>query len=191
VDATRDDVRAEARMSVEEAARNLGIKEESVRKRIRRGKMRSEKDEAGRLYVYVDASNTVPDEHVDEPEDLYSDRSVDMSGGAARELIDAKDEIIRILQGQLQEEREARRRADTIIARLTQADALARGVPELEASQTHEEAAERAAESGAEKGVHGRNAIDDPRDSARPRDTAEFPVRGSLTRPWWRRVFGG
>jgi hypothetical protein len=26
----------------------------------------------------------------------------------------------------------------------------------------------------------------------RPRDTAEFPVRGgSLTRPWWRRVFGG
>jgi hypothetical protein len=27
--------------------------------------------------------------------------------------------------------------------------------------------------------------------SDRPRDTAEFPVRGSLTRPWWRRVFGG
>ena len=24
----------------------------------------------------------------------------------------------------------------------------------------------------------------------RPRDTAEFPVGGSLTRPWWRRVFG-
>jgi hypothetical protein len=27
--------------------------------------------------------------------------------------------------------------------------------------------------------------------SERPRDTAEFPVRGSLTRPWWRRVFRG
>jgi hypothetical protein len=25
----------------------------------------------------------------------------------------------------------------------------------------------------------------------RPRDTAEFPVRGGLLRPWWRRVFGG
>jgi hypothetical protein len=188
VDATRDDVRAEARMTVEEAARSIGIKEESVRKRIRRGKMRSEKDEAGRLYVYVDPSNTVPDE----PEDLYADRSVDESGGTARELIEAKNETIRILQGQLQEEREARRRADTIIARLTQADAvLAQWAPELEAPQTQEEAAERAAEGGAVKGVRGQNPTDDPRDSARPRDTAEFPVRGSLTRPWWRRIFGG
>ena len=37
-----------AKMTVEKAARSLGIKEESVRKRVRRGKMRSEKGPDGR-----------------------------------------------------------------------------------------------------------------------------------------------
>jgi hypothetical protein len=27
--------------------------------------------------------------------------------------------------------------------------------------------------------------------AGRPKDVAMYPVRGSLTRPWWRRVFGG
>jgi superoxide dismutase len=27
--------------------------------------------------------------------------------------------------------------------------------------------------------------------SERPRDTAEWPVRGGLIRPWWRRMFSG
>ena len=26
--------------------------------------------------------------------------------------------------------------------------------------------------------------------AARPSDTSEYALRGSLTRPWWRRVFG-
>jgi hypothetical protein len=106
-------------------------------------------------------------------------------------LIEAKDHAIQILEDQLREEREARRRADTIIAQLTQANAaLAQRVPELTAAPepagasksaaTEPERAEpRSSTGGAQEGY------------GLPRDTAEFPVGGSLIRPWWRRVFGG
>ena len=185
--------RIAARMTVEEAARSLGIKEESVRKRVRRGKMRSEKDDDGRLYVYVDVyvedTETVGDEYVDGPEGLHADQSMDESGGFARDLIESKDETIRILQDQLQEERASRRRADTIIAQLTKTNAaLAQWVPELEAPQPHEEVVRRTRE-GAVRVYEG--GAGDSRGYVRPRDTAESPVRGSLTHPWWRRVFGG
>ena len=133
MDASRNyEERGAARMTVEEAARSLGIKEESVRKRVRRKKMRSEKDEGGRLYVYVDATKTIRGER----RGLHAGRSADESRDYARELIESKDETIRILQVQLQEEREARRRADASIAQLTQANAvLAQRVTELEATQ--------------------------------------------------------
>ena len=133
--------RGATRMTVGEAARTLGIKEESVRKRVRRGKMRFEKDEDGRLYVYVEDTETAGGEHLARPEDMPDDRSVDETKNLTRELIGSKDETIRILEDQLQEEREARRRADTIIAQLTQADLVhAQRMPALEVSQVHEEA---------------------------------------------------
>ena len=183
MDASRDDKEGvAARMTVEEAARSLGIKEESVRKRVRRKKMRSEKDEDGRLYVYLDATKAIRGER----EDLYAGRSADESGYVARELIESKDETIRILQVQLQEEREARRRADASIAQLTRDNAvLAQRVLELEAPQTREEITQRGGARVRQEGAS------EPHGSARPRDTAEFPVRGSLIHPWWRRVFGG
>jgi excisionase family DNA binding protein len=191
VDASRNhEERGAARMTVEEAARTLGIKEESVRKRVRRGKMRFEKDEDGRLYVYVDVTRTVQGERLDSSEDLYADRSVDESRSVARELIKSKDETIRILQGQLQEEQEARRRADTIIAQLTQANAaLAQRLPELQAPQMRRETAQGAADGA--PGAREQDTAGEYLGDVRPRDTAEFPVHGSLTRPWWRRAFGG
>jgi hypothetical protein len=121
-----------AKMTVERAARILGIKEESVRKRVRRGKMRFEKGADGRLYVYLDGTEAVRHGNGDASQDPYGDRSTDEPPDAAREVIEAKDEIIRILQHQLEEEREARRRADTIIAQLTQLNvALTGRVPGL------------------------------------------------------------
>jgi hypothetical protein len=191
VDASRDhEERSGARMTVEEAARALGIKEESVRKRVRRGKMLSEKDEDGRLYVYLDRTETTRSERPVRPEDTYDDPYVDESSNLTRELIKSKDETIRILQDQLQKELEARRRADTIIAQLTQTDlAHPQRIPALEVSQVDEEAIQGAAESAA--GVSRQSGTGDPLGAVRPRDTAEFPVRGSLTRPWWRRAFGG
>ena len=182
--------RRAARMTIEDAALTLGIKEESVRKRVRRGNMRFQKDEDGRLYVYVEATETAGGEHLARPGDMSDDRSVDETKNLTRELIGSKDETIRILQDQLQEEREARRRADTIIAQLTQVDLVhAQRMPALEVSQVHEEAIQGAAESAA--GVYGQSGTGDALGSVRPRDTAEFPVRGSLSRPWWRRAFGG
>jgi hypothetical protein len=164
-----DGVGVVAKMTVEGAARSLGIKEQSVRKRVRRGKMRSEKGADGQLYVYVDSAETVRDGYRGKPTDLYTDRSVDEPTDAAREMIEAKDETIRILHHQLQEEREARRRADTIIAQLTQLNAtLAARVPELEAPPTEPPDIEGAAVA-----------------------TAEGVQMTSERNSWWRRLLGG
>ena len=126
------------RVTVEEAAQLLGIKEESVRKRISRVKLRADKDEDGRLLVYVDGTGTVRDEYVDRS---VTDKVAHPD--LARELIEEMRSRISSLENQLSEERESRRRADTIIAQLTQANAaLVARVPELEAPQERPEAAE-------------------------------------------------
>jgi hypothetical protein len=93
-----------AKMTVERAARILGIKEESVRKRVRRGRMRSEKGTDGRLYVYVDGTEAVRNGNGDGSRGPYGDRSRDQPSDAARQIMEAKDETIRILQHQLEEE---------------------------------------------------------------------------------------
>jgi hypothetical protein len=89
-------------------------------------------------------------------------------------LLETKDETIRVLEEQLRLRAEEIRRRDVIISQLT-----AR-IPETEApasSQTSEEA--------------GQGGMGDSRGYDRPPDTAEWPVRGGLLRPWWRRVFRG
>jgi excisionase family DNA binding protein len=161
------------RVTVREAARRLGVKDDTIRKRIQRGTLKHDKDPDGQIYVYLDPSSVVSEE-----------ASYDAL------LISSLLDQVSYLRSVLREERDARRRADTIIAQLTQANAaLAQRVPELETPQTHEEAAQGAAEDAARE--HGQDGTGDPHGSTRPRDTAEFPVRGSLSRPWWKRVFGG
>jgi excisionase family DNA binding protein len=170
VDASRENgMGVVGKMTVEEAARSLGIKEESVRKRVRRGKMRSEKDAAGRLYVYVDGTEVLRDGNGVEPRDLCGDRSWEEPRRAAREAIEAKDETIRILQHQLEEEREARRRSDTIIAQLTQLNAaLTARVPGLGAPPT-----------------------EPPDTEGTTVATTEGVRMTSERRSWWRRHLGG
>jgi excisionase family DNA binding protein len=129
------------RVTVEEAARLLGIEKGSVKKRIQRGKLRSERDVSGTVYVHVDRSETVRDE------------SQGQSKTGRAELLESKDETITILRDQLHEEREARRRADTIIAQLARTtEEQARTIRELEAPQEASEAAEtiEEAQEGAE-----------------------------------------
>jgi hypothetical protein len=152
------------RVTVSEAARILGIKEESVRKRVSRGKLRADKDEDGRLLVYLDSTQTVRDEYTDES---VTDRDA---------LLASKDRIISILENQLSEEREARRRADTIIAQLSQANAaLAARVPQLEAPQEPSEAAE---------------TVEEEPQRAEPHPATGGAQEG-VQRPWWRRIIGG
>jgi len=149
------------RLTVQEAAEVLGTSVDAVRMRVRRGSLESEKDPDGRVHVWVDGD---PAETKPRPD------------GEPSVLISAKDETIRVLSEQLQSEREARRRADTIIAQLTQANAaLAARVPELEAPQEPPEAAETVDEHQDRGGAH----------------PATGEAHEGIKRPWWRRVFGG
>jgi DNA-binding Lrp family transcriptional regulator len=49
------DRRGVDRITIQEAARALGISEGAVRKRVTRGTLRYEKEQDGRIYVYLDA----------------------------------------------------------------------------------------------------------------------------------------
>ncbi len=100
----------EHRLDYKEAAKALGISTDAVRMRVRRGTLPSERDETG-VKVILNADQLRPD-----PDDT-------------------NNELVIVLQQQLAEEREARRRADTIILNLTQANAtLASRVPALPAA---------------------------------------------------------
>jgi excisionase family DNA binding protein len=172
-DATQD------RVTIQEAARRLGVKEDAVRKRIQRGSIRHEKAEDGRVYVWVDTTQDTRQTSQDTTQDATQDATQD------ERLEDLKDQV-GYLRRQLDEEREARRRADTIIAQLARAnEEQARTIRELEAPQeatkvteTVEEAPDRAEEPWAEEPWAAAGGA---------QESAQRPQE----RSWWRRVFGG
>ncbi len=153
------------RVSVEQAARILGIKEESVRKRVSRGKLRADKDADGRLLVYVDRSETVRDEY----EDLS--RTADSA-----ELVDELRSHIADLRSQLEAERTSSAELRRIVAALTQRIPELPPAPDQEPPESHEEPAESAS--------RGSGIPTPPPGSTAPQTASE---RVS----WWRRVFGG
>jgi hypothetical protein len=105
-------------LDVNSAADELGVSTDAVRKRISRGTLRSDRKD-GTVRVWLDDGGT------------EAGREAQVEDGALVEVLKEQAEYLR---EQLAEEREARRRADTIIAQLTQANAsLAARVPELEA----------------------------------------------------------
>ena len=147
-------------LDVGEAAHELGISTDAVRKRIARGSLRSDRED-GHVRVWLDIGGTEagPEAQVD---------------GEA--LVEVLQDHITDLRVQLEAEREARRRADTIIAQLTQANAaLAARVPELEAAESREQTAESAAE--------------EPERAAEPHSDAPG-AQEAVRRSWWRRMFG-
>jgi len=170
-DTLRDDGRDE-RLTVAAAAERLGITKEAVRKRIHRGTLRSDRGSDGTVMVYVPASEA----------------SSSTSTSPDRELLYVEmRERIAYLEGQVEEEREARRRADTLLARLMDR-MLELEAPPGEPAPFREQPG---GPSSAGAGFSREGAPPAGDGSQRSGDTAEFPVRGSLTRPWWRRVFGG
>jgi septal ring factor EnvC (AmiA/AmiB activator) len=162
-------------VDVGEASRELGVSSDAVRKRIARGSLESSRQN-GSVLVWLDEDWT------------EAGREAQLDGGP---LVEDLREQVHYLRSILNEEREARRRADMIIAQLTQANAtLAAKVPELEAPQEAPGGQESASEEP-ERAAEPRSGTGGPQESAeRPRDTAEWPVDGTLLRPWWRRVFG-
>jgi hypothetical protein len=106
-----DRSQASHRVTVAEASEILGISVEAVRGRIKRNTLRAEHTAAG-VFVLLDADQTTTGQQPD------ADRAGDQSG-----LIEEMRARIEDLREQLVEEREARRRADTIIAQLSAATA--------------------------------------------------------------------
>ena len=110
------------RMTVAEAARALGISENAVRKRVKRGTLEHERTSDGRLIVYLDSaatSETARERVRDESHDARTERYV-------RGLEDRVED----LRNELDHEREANRENKRRIA------ALEERISELETSQT-------------------------------------------------------
>jgi excisionase family DNA binding protein len=134
-------------MTVHDAARVLGISEDAVRMRVKRGKLDAER-EGGRLYVMLGAEPTQ-----------------DPTGRT--EMIDELRDRLRYVEGQLEQERNARYRADELLARLMERGQLEAPIDERGSPVTASTDADR---------------VDAPdRGTAADQDTQ---------RPWWRRVFG-
>ena len=99
------------RASVYEAAKVLGITVDAIRKRVQRGAIRHERDKDGRVWLLLDISGTI----LDNVQGSYR--------ATSGELVDELREQVRYLREILGKEQEASRRADSIIARLSQANA--------------------------------------------------------------------
>ncbi len=124
-----DESPANQRLTVPEAASWLGITEAAVRGRIKRGTLRSYREE-GNVYVVLVG---------DSSRDSSTDQPATDPREPREELVESLQDQVAYMREQLAEEREARRRADTIIAQLTQANAeQARTIRELEPSPTPE-----------------------------------------------------
>ena len=128
------------RLTVAEAARVLGISQDAVRKRIARGTIPHDRDESGRVHVYLSPSETV------------HKTDQDTTRHAASKTV--QDAYIRSLEDQIAFLRRELERKDTILLNLTER------IPQLEAPsearespQTVEEERERVESRPAAGGV--------------------------------------
>jgi len=99
-------------MTVHDAARALGVSEDAVRMRVKRGKLPSDKED-GRLYVLLDTEPT----------------SDPTGAGLASELIEELRSRVSYLEGIISTRDEEIRRRDVIISQLTER------IPAIEAPQ--------------------------------------------------------
>ena len=161
---------AQVRVTIQEAAQRLGVKEDAVRKRIQRGSMRHEKAEDGRVYVWVDATQDATQDEPERSRDEYRDTAQD-------ERVEDLREQVAYLRRQLDEEREARRRADTILVQLSAANA--------------EQARTIRAIEGPSEAPGDAETVEEAPEEASPRPAAGGGASQTTRRSWWRRVFGG
>jgi excisionase family DNA binding protein len=126
------------RLTIQEAAHRLGVSESAIRKRIKRGTLKREKTEDGRVLVYMEtpAPTSAPGaEEVRTPE--------------RDALISQMQERVAFLEHELEVRSEEIRRRDTIIMNMTEAMKALSPPPqeappdERESPQTVEEEPER------------------------------------------------
>jgi hypothetical protein len=154
-------------VDVGEAARELGISTDAVRKRIARGSLESDRPD-GNVLVWLDDGGS------------EAGREAQVDG---RALLEAKDETIALLQDQLRLRAEEIQRRDVIISQLTQATSnLTDRLRELEAPVPQP--------APAQEPPGGPESVVEEPERAGPRLGGVGAQEGS-ERPWWRRMFGG
>ncbi len=118
------------RLTIQEAARRLGISEGAVRKRVTRGTLEHEKEEDGRIYIYLDAGDR-------RGIDVGQDTGVDPNNNAL--ISQLRDEVAYL--------RDENRRKDEIIMQQAMTMRQITAAPSqgpTEAAETVEEEPERA-----------------------------------------------
>ncbi len=159
------------RVTVDQAARVLGLTVDAIRKRVQRGTIPYEKDPAGRVTILLDSpdsDSTVQDEARDstgrgpDTERLIADRD---------ELVEELQDQVAFLRRELEARTEETRRKDHIIMALTQR------VPELESPRDE---------------PHAPETVTDEPGSTSASEAAPEPETPSSRpeRSWWRRFFG-
>jgi hypothetical protein len=158
------------RVSVAEAARRLGVSQDAVYKRIKRGTIRWEKGADEKTYVWIeeldestDSSGTSTDQSYDASTDQSYDASTDHSTDP---LLGELRDRIRFLEAELEDRKEEARRKDAILM------TMAQRIPELEAPREYPESPETASE--------------EPYSTHAPSE----PQEPSQRRSWWRAFFG-
>ena len=161
-DGPQDSPRPESiRLSVPQAAERLGITQDAVRKRIKRGYIGWEKDEDGRLYVWVDPTETAKETSSETSRETSSETSQDVDDDVLLDYVETLKLRIRHL------EEESRRKDHLLAAALERIPAL-ESPPDTTPSETTEPSVSASEDRGGSS------------------ETSEDQERPS----WWRRFFG-
>jgi hypothetical protein len=107
-----EDRQSGRRVTVDEAARHLGLTVDAVRKRVQREQIAFVKDEAGRVRIILDESETLQDESPD---------STGQDAGDESELVEELRRTNELLREVITTRDEEIRRRDTIIMNMTEA----------------------------------------------------------------------
>lgn len=163
------------RVTVQEAARKLGVKDDAIRKRIQRGTIEHDKDSGGRVFVYLDATHDAAKDTWTEQRsyaathDMAEDTSYVGLVDVLRDQVEYLRGVIEARDRELEARTEELRRKDTIIMALTQR------IPEL--PQTPSQEARNGSESAADA---------EPRDESQSTETPQMNEQ----RSWLRRFLG-
>jgi hypothetical protein len=181
------------RVTVAEAARRLNISEAGVRKRIQRDQIPHERDAERRVWVWVSPGEVRHAESRDEP-----------GQSRDRDLVDELRDRVAYLERQVEEEREARRRVDTILAQLSRAnEEQARTIRAIEAPASseargspenivvgHEGPEPRSDDPGSQEPSEARENATDEQQGRGPIPEGTSTQEPAEPRSWWRRMFG-